>query len=80
MSYKDRLDQGKNDAKVVNGCCSICGEKLSDDSSMTGYYDRRHHFESHGLTTEQARYSALKIVGKPINESAMDAFTGQWEK
>lgn len=78
-AYKDRLDEGYNDAKVIDGCCSICGEQLDNDPSMAGYYTRRAHFKTHGLTTEQARYSALKIIGEPIDKSSMDAFFGEWK-
>lgn len=77
--YKDRLDEGKNDAMVVGNCCSICGEELSEDQSMSGYYSRRHHFELHGLTTEDARYSALKKVGESVAVSAMKAFMKQFD-
>jgi hypothetical protein len=73
-TYKERLDRGKNDAKVVDDCCSICGAKLSQDKSMTGYYARKEHFISHGLTNEEAQYSSLKKIGTSVDKSAMGAF------
>lgn len=78
--YRERLERGKNDAKVVGDCCSICGHQFSGDQSMTGYYERKHHFMSHGLTNEEAQYSSLKKIGTPIDVSAMSAFNESFKQ
>lgn len=82
QTYKERLEEGKTDTHTTTGYkCSICGEQLSEDSSMTGYYSRRsHYFEAHGLDTSQARYAALSIGGGDVETAALGAFAEQIKK
>lgn len=73
--YEELLNEGKTDVGSVDNRCSICGEELCSDKSMSGYYIRRNHFQSHGLKLAQARYAALKEDDQSIVASALGAFS-----
>lgn len=73
-SLRDIIEKGMTDIHTTKDCkCPICNEQLSVEKDVSGYEMRKEHFVKHGLTLEQASYSALKVGDKSIDECFADA-------